>query len=708
MKRFVKVNNNEQLKKIIDNINKTRGVIDSELEQKVVGDQMLVKEATKVQKPILQGLDEVKKAVALAAEQNVNATNNASLTITGTNAKGNRTALGDIFDQLVANNSNLSIIKLLAELKQVGLEIHKNTSIDDEDVGVGSLLKAISELKDNTQQSQDDILEQLKSLNSSTMKQLLKILKAQAEAKKHDKHDDDDEMDIKIGEMLKKLKSSYGSKKGAVANIPPASSLRSRSRSMPSNIKSNPDTKIISGNKLDIQQPPLPANVTGNEYDDALKKMQNKADKADIIKKITNLPSKESNVTIKHDNDDDHNDADDIEIKRYIDANYGNFATAGPYDVKNIKGDDKFRKIGDSYLQIAPLISKKVIITDSLSNPTTNVKINKTVTDGTLTLIMEPMGKKDTGILKSLKDFTNYGSKRSRMQFKIPEYTLDDFYDYADIMNTVGFDKYLSDKKVRMINGINASRAAGQDWDGSMIQLSRYNNPPVSEPLMIDTAAKDKQKLIPITTLLGKKKTAHGIEPDNIKLRNLFKMQPNGQFGNIHIDPHNLNRQLLTAYDGNRKRICHQPCDYDLIHLLKKKYDSKRNYSPHSIDLFDKLLKHSGLSLNIPTSGKLKRVYPNMTGQKTTSWDLHPTQQKQDAGSINHGSNNNVHDNGIQIYTDPDELAQRLNILFGEISASNDNKSLINESAQIIDKLLQMGKINKDDHSLLYKQIGIH
>ena len=55
----------------------------------------------------------------------------------------------------------------------------------------------------------------------------------------------------------------------------------------------------------------------------------------------------------------------------------------------------------------------------------------------------------------------------------------------------------------------------------------------------------------------------------------------------------------------------------------------------------------------------------------------------------------------VRVYSDPDEAANRLHVLLGEISAGNNNPQLKNEISQLSDYLLKDGHISPADHKKL-------
>lgn len=194
-----------------------------------------------------------------------------------------------------------------------------------------------------------------------------------------------------------------------------------------------------------------------------------------------------------------------------------------------------------------------------------------------------------------------------------------------------------------------------------------------------------------------------------------YKMSPTGEFGKLKIDIPNLNRLMLTVKKG-RKRICHQPCSYDLHELLTKRYNNRKRYDPESVELFNKLIKQAELPIESTYSGKFKNIInrkhsgaqfdklenarlqsPILAGINEIGKALAPPQK---GGCACQGE-------GIQVYSDPDEVANRLDILTAEVAAGNDSDEVKNEISQLTDWLLKNHYITHDDHRLLHKAAGL-
>ncbi|HRP37084.1 MAG TPA: hypothetical protein PLS50_04700, partial [Candidatus Dojkabacteria bacterium] len=227
------------------------------------------------------------------------------------------------------------------------------------------------------------------------------------------------------------------------------------------------------------------------------------------------------------------------------------------------------------------------------------------------------------------------------------------------------------------------------------------------------------------------------------KVYDPYKMAANGIFGNLQISVPELQRLMLRVHKNGRQ-IAYQPAPYDLLELLTKKYNTRRQYHPDAIDLFGKLVRHADIPISSTNSAKYKHIISKLgvkqDGSGTQVWDPFtkffvkqaaisgnnnrmlrgeqpikapewvtsndPFIQKgngvdQDGGCACEGGN-------VMIYSDPDEVANRLHILLGEVSAGNTAKEVKNEISQLIDWLKTHGHIQQEDYTTLMKASGLY
>ena len=109
--------------------------------------------------------------------------------------------------------------------------------------------------------------------------------------------------------------------------------------------------------------------------------------------------------------------------------------------------------------------------------------------------------------------------------------------------------------------------------------------------------------------------------------------------------------------------------DSDFIDLISKRYDTKKKYSNLSNVVFKTLTDLSGLE-NKKRSKKFKNI---------------------------------IKGGGIPtFYNDRKDLLSLLKLIIGSIDAGNDNSKVKNRGMAILDELLKLGAISKDQHEKLY------
>ena len=109
--------------------------------------------------------------------------------------------------------------------------------------------------------------------------------------------------------------------------------------------------------------------------------------------------------------------------------------------------------------------------------------------------------------------------------------------------------------------------------------------------------------------------------------------------------------------------------DSDFIDLISKRYNTKKKYSNLSKIVFKTLTDLSGLE-NKKRSKKFKNTIKG-------GWI--PT-----------------------FYNDPEDLLSPLELIIGSINAGNDNSKMKNRGMAILDELLKLAAISKDQHKKLY------
>lgn len=198
---------------------------------------------------------------------------------------------------------------------------------------------------------------------------------------------------------------------------------------------------------------------------------------------------------------------------------------------------------------------------------------------------------------------------------------------------------------------------------------------------MIGTNIKQYQPIV--DALPEEKKVGKGILSH--RKRNPYKMDQSGNFGNVRIDPQQLlYYHKLKVYNKDNMLILDKKAPYDLIELLTKRYNPRKQYSDKSIKLFKTLVEMSSLPVSMMT-GKFKML------------------NKKDGGCLCDGTPNKG-DGIVKIFENPNKILERLGILVAERQAGNNSDMVRNEIMSILDVLLSKKMINKTEHKKIYDQ----
>lgn len=189
-----------------------------------------------------------------------------------------------------------------------------------------------------------------------------------------------------------------------------------------------------------------------------------------------------------------------------------------------------------------------------------------------------------------------------------------------------------------------------------------------------------------------------------------YRMTGTGAFGKLQISTKDLDNNHLRVYkDG--KQIAYQPIEQDLKDLLTKRFSKLKNYNPESVAVFQKLVKHG----EIPAYDKLskyqtllkdfyeKEILPHLPmqqGQGCECEDYDSEEENEEPVTSKKGSR-------VKIFKDVDDVANRLQILIGEMSAGNDSESVLDEASELINFLKKGNHIGDEDEKLLMKASGL-
>ena len=146
-------------------------------------------------------------------------------------------------------------------------------------------------------------------------------------------------------------------------------------------------------------------------------------------------------------------------------------------------------------------------------------------------------------------------------------------------------------------------------------------------------------------------------------------MTKDGKYGKLTIDvPQLVEKHRLLAKEAGVV-LLDEKVNSDFIDLISKRYDTKKKYSILSKIVFKTLTNLSGLE-NKNRSKKFKNIIKG--------------------GCI------------ATFYNDAEDLLSLLELIIGSIDAGNANSKMKNRGMAILDELLKLGAISKDQREKLY------
>lgn len=151
---------------------------------------------------------------------------------------------------------------------------------------------------------------------------------------------------------------------------------------------------------------------------------------------------------------------------------------------------------------------------------------------------------------------------------------------------------------------------------------------------------------------------------------NPYKIIDN-QFGDLFIDERQLKAFNKLRVKKGGQVLFNEIVSNDLVDLLTKRFNSRRNYDVNAVQLFNELVNKANLPVN-RNSQKFKLA--QQTGN----------------GKVD-----------IKIFSSNKDLINRMAAIIAAMNAGNTSLLLRNEMRQIIDKLLGNNIIKKDEHKHL-------
>lgn len=802
MSRFIKVKDPNQVHKLIEEVQKNKAILKNEIDSEVIGDQFAKKELEKQQAPTLEGLESIKKGIldVISPSQIDKKTGLpyrvplldvlSESQIDPVTGQTIRLPIKSILEDLLAKNSNDSIIKLVQQLEPIRDRMKINT---------WQLIDAIANLKLVTGYKQDAIIEQLKKMEPKDFEATIQKLQAQglitgvtgqqpppssgaaasasSASSSSSSQQPDEEADalktffetmnvqnVTVPKNTKtatiassSLSKSSGSSSSSTTlsgypppipfpQPPPPPPPRTPTGTPPtgtppkaltslllspyvttpvsSPFYSAPNTPIptpyknttvtqTNTNPNQIPQtnpdPSILTVGTGNEatiknkIDDALKTIKEinsisdaaeirrlKKQIIDINKKLEPVVGLLSSKDIQMGYDQlsreaiaYENDIEELEKQQQITEQQKQKKHATNFDLSDYEA--KNWKLGDKGLIPKITLKANTIIAIDKNDPTKILYKKEGISSGLKSLIEDPWGNRDA------KGSINYHLAKDKSFYK-----LQDFKDYYDLMNAVGWSKPSQSRLPEKYKILQSMSQEGDNWTDDF----RFTSGKKQKDIMTMKQYFDQQQQ-------QQPPTGAGLTPS--APYKSFKMQPDGKFGNVWIDPNNLKKMILTVYDSKGKRLSNMPIPYDLYHLITKRFDTKRKYSAEAIDTFTKLLKHAGVEYGDSQSKKIKQVIGDVAKKFKVGWDVPNEEPKEEPKEEQKGGCAKCeHDaDMIKVYDNVEDVCERLNVLLGQISAKNDNPSITNEISQLTEFLYKKGKINESEYKDLLKAFGI-
>ena len=152
------------------------------------------------------------------------------------------------------------------------------------------------------------------------------------------------------------------------------------------------------------------------------------------------------------------------------------------------------------------------------------------------------------------------------------------------------------------------------------------------------------------------------------KKRNAYKILQKGQYGGLVIDLPKLQGQLKVIAHKNGQKVYDKQADFDTLDLLKKRFNSKKNYSELARSVFSDLNRLSKIPIH-RTSKKYSKL----------------------------GS-------GVVYYNNPKDLLSRLELLGGSMSAGNNSCDVREEFVKIVHRLNKLNVIDNKQVNDLMKE----
>lgn len=347
------------------------------------------------------------------------------------------------------------------------------------------------------------------------------------------------------------------------------------------------------------------------------------------------------------------------------------------------KGDDDIQNID--------------IILDKIINKELKFNYKKGVTDDKLTAKdiipthIQDVGSNNMGYFTLLNKIFRYDIENSK--FRIgeiayhPNFKKVYFRPVSDGIDDNTLDLFINSSKSKGFN-INKFNKLSLTQQNKIIDIFDYSD---IDEYDFSKSTVNSQKGILLNKFgnlinnLAKEKKGSAIPQQIFNKTNKFtqlKNHPykilNNMFGDLFIDENKLKNFNLLKIKRGGQTLIKQKVNNDLVDLLTKRFNSRKNYNIDSLEMFKKIIEMANIPIN-RNSAKLKVVK-----------------------NIKKGSNID-----IKIFDSPKDMIIRMSAIIGAISAGNTSYILRNEFRQIIDKLLSKNIIKTSEHKWLTNKYNL-
>lgn len=181
----------------------------------------------------------------------------------------------------------------------------------------------------------------------------------------------------------------------------------------------------------------------------------------------------------------------------------------------------------------------------------------------------------------------------------------------------------------------------------------------------------------------------------------------NGKLGDLVINERKLNLRELHAKQG-RKIVATGKVSKGLYDLLKKRYETRNNYTDEDKRVYKRLIELSNLPINVRNrkAEMVRKLFDKTTSQRDHR-SLRPRggpsgkEQKDQTAKPAQPKTKTKY----VYYDSPDDLLKRMDVLVGTVESGNNSDTVKEELSQILNKLKDGGAISDVDYVNLWENL---